>query len=57
MQCPMCECEEVAWAAPVGSLWHACCRACGWVFSFEPDDMEVSDVGSANAEGSPGDVQ
>jgi hypothetical protein len=40
LMCPMCECEEVAWAAPLGSLWHACCRACGWVFSFEREESD-----------------
>jgi hypothetical protein len=35
--CPMCDCCEVAWAAPLGNLWHACCRACGWVFTFEQE--------------------
>jgi hypothetical protein len=30
--CPMCDCEEVRWAAPLGSLVHACCRGCGWVY-------------------------
>jgi hypothetical protein len=54
--CPMCDCEQMAWAAPLGRAWHACCRACGWVFEFEPDDMEVSDVGSENTEGVSGDV-
>lgn len=37
MACPMCDCEEFAWAAPLGSLWHACCRACGWVYTFMPE--------------------
>lgn len=32
---------EVAWAAPLGSLWHACCRACGWMYTI--DSEEVSD--------------
>jgi hypothetical protein len=50
--CPMCDCEEVAWAAPLGNLWHACCRACGWVFH-----MEVCDVVSADTEVDSGDVQ
>lgn len=47
MSCPMCGCEERAWAAPLGSLWHACCRACGWVYSFTLTD-EVCDVGSGD---------
>jgi hypothetical protein len=38
--CPMCDCCEVAWAAPLGNLWHACCRACGWVFSFEQEECD-----------------
>lgn len=33
--------NEVAWAAPLGSLWHACCRACGWMYTI--DSEEVSD--------------
>jgi hypothetical protein len=51
-ECPMCDCCEVAWAAPLGDLWHACCRACGWVFH-----MEVCDVVSTDTEVDSGDVQ
>jgi hypothetical protein len=40
--CPMCDCCEVAWAAPLGNLWHACCRACGWVFSFEQEECDAN---------------
>jgi len=47
-ECPLCDCEQVAWAAPLGSLWHACCRACGMMYTFTPeecdgDDSEVAD--------------
>jgi hypothetical protein len=38
--CPQCDCCEVAWAAPLGNLWHACCRACGWVFTFEQEECD-----------------
>ena len=43
--CPMCNCCEVAWAAPLGSLLHACCRACGWVYTTDPEEVcdEVHD--------------
>lgn len=40
--CPMCNCDEVAWAGDLGSLTWVCCRACGWVYTMEPDDAEVS---------------
>lgn len=41
--CPMCDCCEVAWAAPLGSLWHACCRYCGAMYSFYLDEEEECD--------------
>ena len=41
--CPMCGCRDKAWAAPLGSLWHACCRACGWVFEFDPVEEEYDE--------------
>lgn len=54
MQCPMCDCCEAAWAAPLGSLWHACCRACGMMYTFTPEE---SDVGSADTEDSTSGVR
>ena len=36
VSCPMCDCEEVAWAAPLGVVVHACCRDCGWVYEMGP---------------------
>jgi hypothetical protein len=70
--CPMCDCEEVAWAGCLGSLLYGCCRCCGWVYQMGPTyagdgacetatsvegDKEVSHVGGANQGGNPGGVQ
>jgi hypothetical protein len=55
--CPMCDCCEVAWAAPLGSLWHACCRACGILYTFTPSTEDECYVVSQNTEGNPGDVR
>jgi hypothetical protein len=39
--CPMCGCEEVRWAAPMGVACVACsCRACGWEYLIT---QEVTD--------------
>ena len=36
--CPMCDCCEVAWAAPMGVAFVACsCRACGWEYLMEQE--------------------
>jgi len=45
--CPMCDCEEVAWAAPLGVVVHACCRGCGWVYEVGPDVHGEVGVGTA----------
>jgi hypothetical protein len=51
--CPVCDSQDMEWAAPLGNLWHACCRACGMVYTFT---WEVDDVGCENTEGSACDV-
>jgi hypothetical protein len=56
MDCPLCDCEEVAWAAPLGSLWHACCRACGLMYTFTPSMEDECYVGCENTEECPGDI-
>ena len=42
-ECPACGCSEVRYAQPLGSLIHACCRACGMVYSVEGDDTVLDD--------------
>ena len=41
MECDQCGCGEQAWSGVLGDLLHACCRACGWVYSCPLE--EVSD--------------
>lgn len=39
--CPMCGCEEVAWAARMGAAFLACsCRACGWEYILDARILE-----------------
>jgi hypothetical protein len=42
MECDQCGCQEHAWSGVLGDLFHACCRACGWVYSCPLE--EVSDA-------------
>jgi hypothetical protein len=48
--CPMCGCEEVRWAAPMGVSFTACsCRACGWEYLITREEVEC--VGGERAKG------
>lgn len=38
--CPMCGCQEVRYAAPMGAVFLACsCRACGWEYLLDKEAM------------------
>lgn len=54
MLCPICDCEEVQFAAVLGDTGHARCRDCGIVYTFTP---EVDDVGRAYEDDDPRHVQ
>lgn len=53
MQCPICDCEEVQFAAVLGDLGHARCRDCGIVYTFTPSEEDECHVGRAYKEDNP----
>lgn len=49
MQCPICDCEDVQFAAVLGDVGHARCRDCGIVYTFTPS-LEDAHVGSEDTD-------
>lgn len=42
--CPMCGCQEVRYAAPMGAVFIACsCRACGWEYLITAEEAVPND--------------
>ena len=53
MQCPLCDCEEVQFAAVLGGLGHARCRDCGIVYTFTPSEEDECHVGCTYEDDDP----